>query len=453
MADTFDAVVIGAGPAGEVAAGELADGGMKVAVAERELVAGECSYWACMPSKTLLRPGEALVGAQRAPGAREAVKGGLDAGQVFAWRNYMVSDYDDTHHAQWLLDKGIEIVRGSARIEGPKRVQVGDRMLETERICIATGSDPLIPPIDGIGEIEPWTNREATGAKEVHGRLVILGGGPVGCEMAQAFLRLGSSVAVVERGKRLLAREGCGGGEELREALESEGIDVHCGVGPERVAKRGDGVSVTLDDGAELHGDRLLVATGRKPRLDDLDVGRAGITPGKKGIEVDERCRAADTAWAIGDVTGVALFTHVGKYQARIAAADMLGREARADYRAIPRVVFTDPEVGGTGMTEEQAEEEGIEIAIGRAELKEIARSATYLRDYDKLPSSLTLIADKGRGVLIGAYGVGPEAGEWIGQATLAIRAGLPLAVLRDTIQPFPTFSEVFVNALRSLDA
>jgi pyruvate/2-oxoglutarate dehydrogenase complex dihydrolipoamide dehydrogenase (E3) component len=453
MADKFDAIVIGAGPAGEVCAGELADGGMRVAIVERELVAGECSYWACIPSKTLLRPGEALEAARRAPGAREAVNGRPDVAEALAWRDFMVADWDDSGQVGWLDSKGIELARGNGRIEGPGRVDVQGRTLETERIVVATGSDPVIPPIAGIEEVEAWTNREATAVKELPGRLLILGGGPVGLETAQAYARLGSRVTVIEGEERLLPREGRAASEAILRQFQDEDIDVRLGQLAERAGSRDGHVFVRFGDSGELEGDELLVAVGRKPRLDGLGLEEVGITPGKTGIEVDDRLRAADGVWAIGDATGVQLFTHVGKYQARIAAADMLGREARADYRAIPRVVFTDPQVAAVGLTEQQAEAEGIQVATGTVELSAIARTSTYVRNYDTLPGLLTLVADTGRGLLVGAYAVGPEAGEWLQQATLAIRAEVPLQVMRDTIQPFPTFSETFVSALAAIEA
>lgn len=436
----YDAFVIGAGPAGTVCAGELADGGMKVGIAERERVGGECSFWACIPSKTLLRPGEALAGAHDAPGAREAVSGEADVASALAWRDFQVSDYDDEgspSHAPWLREKGIDLIRADVRPEGPGTIRAGDRIIEAERVVLATGSDPVIPPVDGIADVDYWTNREATGMKEVPERAIVLGGGPVGVELAQALRRFGASVAIVE-GKRLLAREGEAASEAIQKALEGEDIDLHLGVHAERVAKRGGGVAVTLDDGTELHAERLVVATGRRPRGD---------------VEVDDRLRAGDRLWAIGDVTGVALFTHVGKYQARIAARDMLGRDARADYRALPRVTFCDPQVAGAGLTEQQARDQGIEIATGTVDIRAVARTSTYTRAYADLEGFLTLIADRARKVLVGAYAVGPEAGEWLQQATLAIRAEVPLDVLRDTIQPFPTFSEAFVSALAALDA
>jgi pyruvate/2-oxoglutarate dehydrogenase complex dihydrolipoamide dehydrogenase (E3) component len=451
----YDVFVIGAGPAGTVCAGELADGGMKVGIAERERVGGECSYWACIPSKTLLRPGEALEGARHAPGAREAIERSLDAAAAFEWRDFQVSDYDDEaspSEAPWLRAKGIDLHRGDARIEAPGRIVVGDEQVETERIVLATGSDPLIPPVEGLKDVDYWTNREGTGLKAVPESVIVLGGGPVGVELGQALRRFGASVSIVE-GSRLLGREGRDAGDAIGQQLKSEGIALHLGVHAERVTAENGGVTVRLDDGAMLSAERILVATGRRPRVAGLGLENVGIDPAAGHAEVDEHLRTrADNVWAIGDVTGVALFTHVGKYQARVAAGDILGDGSRADYRALPRVVFSDPQVAGAGITEEQAAERGIELATGRADIGAVARTSTYTRDYDKVPGFLKLLADRARGVLVGAYAVGPEAGEWLQQATLAIRAEVPVAVLRDTIQPFPTFSEIFVNALADLD-
>ena len=330
---------------------------------------------------------------------------------------------------------------------------VGERVLESERIVIATGSDAFIPPIDGLDSVEHWTNREATQVKQLPERLIVLGGGPVGVELAQAFARFRVSVALVEGSDRVLAREGRAASEAIAGVLESDGVELHLGVHAERASKHGDGVAVTLSGGAELHADELLVATGRRARVGGIGLETIGVEPRPQGVEVDERMRVAEGVWAIGDVNGISMFTHVGKYQGRVAAADMLGKEARADYRAIPRVTFCDPQVASAGMTEDEAAEAGIDVATGTAELSTVARTSTYTRAYDELPGLLTLIADRKRAVLVGAYAVGPEAGEWLGQATLAIRGEVSLGVLRDTIQPFPTFSEAFMDALADLDA
>jgi pyruvate/2-oxoglutarate dehydrogenase complex dihydrolipoamide dehydrogenase (E3) component len=444
MADRYDAIVIGAGPAGEVCAGELADAGMRVAIVERELVAGECSYWACIPSKTLLRPGEAKQAACEAPGAREAVTGPLDFSSALEWRNFMTSDWDDSGAVEWLDSKGIDLLRGEGRVAGPGRVSVGDETYETERIVIATGSAPVIPPIDGLRELDGlWTNREATGLKELPERLIVLGGGPVGVEMAQALHRYGSEVTIVEGESRLLPREAAAVGEAVAEALSDEGIALRLGEHAS-AAERRDGRYVLRFEGSDdIEGDRLLVATGRRARVDGIGLDTVGIEPGKQGVEVDERLRAGDGVWAIGDATGIWPFTHVGKYQARVAARDMLGdSSAKADYRAVPRVVFCDPQVAAVG------ESEG--AATGTAHLAGVARTSTYTREYDEKPGFLTVVSDGSK--LIGAYAVGPEAGEWLQQATLAVRAEVPLEVLRDTIQPFPTFSEAYLNALIDLD-
>lgn len=444
MSERYDAIVIGAGVAGEVCAEELAAGDMKVAICERELVAGECGYWACIPSKTLLRPGEVLSEARQAPGAREAISGPINVREALAWRNFQVSDWDDSHQAEMLTENGVDLRRGDALISAPGQVEIDGKLLETERLIIATGSDPVIPPIDGLDELDDvWTNREATALTEIPRRVIVIGGGPVGVELGQALSRLGASVAIAEGEDRLLPNEAPALGKALGEALPSEGIELRLGVTASSAERRGEGYSLSFEDGSELRGEKLLVATGRRPRVHGFGLDAAGIDPdgAARGIEVDERMRAGEGVWAIGDVTGIWPFTHVGKYQGRVAAADILGRDVTADYRAVPRVVFTDPQVAAVG------EPDG--PSTGTAQLASISRTSTYSREYDQHPGFLTVISDGEK--LIGAHAVGPEAGEWLGQATLAIRAEVPLAVLRDVIQPFPTFSEAFVSALAAL--
>ncbi len=440
MSKRFDVLVIGAGPAGEVCAGHLADEGVKVGIAENELVAGECSYYACMPSKTLLRPGETVAAAKRAWGAREAVTGDIDVAEALEWRNEVVSNWDDSGQLPWLEERGIELLRGYGRIKSKGLVSVGAEEVEAEKIVVATGSSAAIPPIDGLNGLEGiWTNREVTGMKEVPKSILVLGGGPVGVEMSQVLTRFGAKVTLVEAADRLLSREAPAAGETLAESLEGEGIELRLNAKASAAAAGGEGFTLTLEGGEELTAEKLLVATGRSPNT-DVGLNSIGIEPGKRGIEVDEQMRAGENVWAIGDCTGIWPFTHVGKYQAKIAAEDMLGNQARADYRAVPRVVFTDPQVAAVG------ESEGAQTGTGK--LADLARTSTYARNGEQ-KGFLTLVSDGTK--LTGAYAVGPEAGDWLGQATLAVRAGVPIELLRDTIQPYPTFSEVFASALSDL--
>jgi pyruvate/2-oxoglutarate dehydrogenase complex dihydrolipoamide dehydrogenase (E3) component len=428
-------VVLGGGVAGEHFVGALRrlDGDAEITVVERRLVGGECSYWACIPTKTMLRAPELAAAARHTDGALAVTT--LDPRRIFAWRDW-AAERDDSSQVEWLESQGARLVRGDGVAVAPGVIRVGGDELRYDRLVVATGSSPAIPPIDGLADVDYWTNVEATEALEVPERLVVLGGGPVGCELAQFFARVGSHVTLVQGDSRLLSRVDADAAELVEEALRDDGVELVLNGRAERATRN----TVLLADGRELPFDRLLVATGRRPNVDGLEALGVELSP--RGIVVDERLRAGENVWAIGDVTGIAPFTHVGKYHARIVAYDMQGRGVRADHRAVPATIFTDPQVATVGDTSG-----GV---ASRYDLQSVSRLSTYERP--KRPGFVKVVADRDRRVLTGAVAVGPEAGEWLQQLTLAIRAETPIDVLLDVIPPFPTFSEGVFLALRDLN-
>ena len=442
-----DAVVVGMGPGGEVAATRLLQAGKSVAVVERELIGGECAYWACIPSKVLLRPPEAQSEAARAAGVSEPA---LSWDETAAYRDDMIRHLDDSGPVSGYEKQGATVFKGAGRLAGRGVVEVGDDRIEADDIILATGSDPVIPPIEGIDQIDVWTNREATGLKTIPRSAVVVGGGPVGLELGQFLGRFGAKVTLVQSSERLLNRETAEVSELLAGYATEAGIELRAGARAVRARRDGNECIVELEGGEELRGEVVIAATGRRARVADLGLESIGVAPGERGIEVDEHCRAGAGLWAIGDVTGVSQFTHVAKYQARVACDNILGKTRVADYRAIPRVVFCDPEVAAVGLTAEQARAEDIQVATATVDLAaSIARPVTF----EKAPRGhLGLVADRNSKTLIGAWAVAPLASEWIHEAVLAVRARVPIDVLLDTVAQFPSYAEGYLLALEQLD-
>ena len=433
-------LVLGGGATGEAFMGALRrlDKKVRMTLVEHELVGGECSYWACIPSKTLLRPVELAFRTRLAPGASATI----DPVQIFKWRDE-IAEKDDASQVAWVERLDAEVVKGTARIEAPGRIDVDGRTIEYDDLLVSTGSVPAMPPIEGLAEAGAWTSREATSASAVPESLLIVGAGAVGCELAQFYARAGSKVTLIQSGDFILPRVDRDAGDLLATFFAEEEIDIRLNARAQRVERIDGGVRLELP-GETFEASNLLVATGRRPNVEGLGLEQVGIEVGREGVTVDDRLCAGDHVWAAGDVTGVALFTHVGKYQGRIAAANVAGGERRADYRALPSTIFTDPQVAAVGDTS------GEGAVVAKWDLTKVSRTGTFQKP--KRPGFVKLFADPERKVLVGAVLVGPEAGEWMGQLTLAIRAEVPVDVLRDTIQPFPTFSEAIFFAARDLE-
>jgi dihydrolipoamide dehydrogenase len=459
--DTFDVVVIGAGAIGENVAARAVRGGLTAALVEHELVGGECSYWACMPSKALLRPGHALAAARRLPGV--PVGDQLDAAKVLARRTYFTSNWDDAGQVQWAEGAGITVVRGSARLDGERRVVVGDRtLIARQAVAVCTGSVPVIPPLEGIAGTRVWTSRDATSAKEVPGRLIVLGGGVVGVELAQAWRRLGSEVDLVISGELPLPKLEPIAGELVAEGLRDDGVRVHTGAKAVRVARNGNEVELGLADGAVIRGDELLVATGRRPATDSVGVETVGLKPGET-LHVDDSglVSGVDGQWlyAAGDVTGRAPLTHQGKYDARVVG-DVIAARARgpvetppwsqfaatADHAAVPQVVFTDPEVAAVGLTAAQAEAAGIDIRVVDLDIA-VAGSSVHADGYR---GKARMVVDEQRKVLVGVTFVGQDVAELLHSATVAIVGEVPLGRLWHAVPSYPTISEVWLRLLEA---
>jgi pyruvate/2-oxoglutarate dehydrogenase complex dihydrolipoamide dehydrogenase (E3) component len=446
-----DVVVIGMGPGGEYVAEHLAEAGLTVAGVEDRLVGGECPYWGCVPSKMMIRAADLLAEGRRIPGIAGASALQPDWAPVARRiRDEATDNWDDKAAADRFTAKGGLLFRGHAAIIAPGQVAVGDDVLQASRgIVISTGTEPAIPPIPGLAGTPFWTNREAIETEQVPEALIVLGGGAIGCELAQVFSRFGATVTVVEAAGQLLPLEEPEAGALLQQVFTREGISVRTGVAAASIAHGGGGFTVRLASGEQLTAAELLVATGRRTSLAGLGTGKVGIDETQRWVPVDDHLRAAPGVWAVGDITGKGAFTHMSVYQAGIVVADILQQQHHgAEYHAVPRVTFTDPEIGSVGLTEAQARDQGMEVQVGLTQVPGSARGWIHKAGNDGL---LKLVADGGRGVLVGATSAGPCGGEVLSMLVLAVHAAVPVQRLGEMIYAYPTFHRGVEEALREL--
>ncbi|MEV5505464.1 dihydrolipoyl dehydrogenase family protein [Streptomyces orinoci] len=451
MTEQVDVVVIGMGPGGEQVAGRLAEAGLNVVGVEAELVGGECPYWACVPTKMMIRAGNLLAEARRVPGMAGTAEVRADWSPVAARiRDEATDDWNDRVAADRFTDKGGRLVRGRGRLDGPGRVTVGEQSFEARHgVVIATGSRPQIPPVPGLAEVPYWTNRDAIAAKEPPRSLLVLGGGAVGLELAQLYARFGTAVTVVEAMDGLLPADEPEAGALLAEVLEGEGITLRTGARAVQARHDGEEFGLALESGEELTAQQLLVATGRRADLAELGLETVGLDPGAHTLSTDGHLLAAPGLWAVGDVTGHGAFTHVAMYEAEIVCRAVLGEPGPpADYRALPRVTFTDPEVGAVGLTERQARDKGLRVRTGMSRLPSSARGWIHKTGNEGL---YKLVADEDRGVLLGATAMGPAGGEVLYGLAVAVQAEVPVETLRHMIFAYPTFHRGVEDALRDL--